>query len=166
MTSQLSIFSLNKSLRTLDSGSKNLPNRSTKYLSLINFRASLIFVQHDSAKTNIPQNKPFFAYLGAWKLIVRKFLKFLGIRWYFTTFSDSWFYPIHLSVDKPEKKNPTETCKVVLVSQVNSYKHKKLSVVSLTSDNKTLKICILKPYGSYNYHPQTVGNFCLPTENT
>ena len=41
-----------------------------------------------------------------------------------------------------------ETCKVVLVFQVKSYKHKYLLVGSLNSENNTLKICILKPYGS------------------
>ena len=56
---------------------------------------------------------------------------------------------MHLRVNKPEKESPTETCKVVLVSQVKSYKHKKLSVGSLTSENNTWKICILKPYGSF-----------------
>ena len=55
---------------------------------------------------------------------------------------------MHLCVKKPEKENPTETCKVVFVSQVKLYKLKNLLVVSLTSENNTLKICILKPYGS------------------
>ena len=46
-----------------------------------------------------------------------------------------------------EKENPTETCKVVYVSKIKPYKHKNLLVGSLTSENNTLKICILKPYG-------------------
>ena len=82
--------------------------------------------------------------------MVRKFLKyhfrlkFDGILQYF---SPPLFYPIHLRVNKPKKENPTGTCKVVLVSQVRSYKHKSLSVGSLISENNTLKIGILKPYG-------------------
>ena len=63
-------------------------------------------------------------------------------------FSPPWFYPIQGRVNKPDKENPTETSKVILVSQVKSNKHKNLSVDSLTSENNTLKLCILKPYGS------------------
>ena len=121
------------------------------YLNPINFCSPLIFVQYECTKINSVQNRPFFMHLGALKLKVREFLKyhfrlkFDGIVQYF---SRPWFYPIHLRVNKPEKENPAETCKLVLVSQVKSYKHKNLSVVSLTSENNTLKICILKLYGS------------------
>ena len=91
------------------------------YLNPINFRA-----QHECAKIN-------------------SIRAFDGILQYFSPPS---FYPIHLRVNHLEKENPTETCKVVLVSQVNLYKHKNLSVGFLTSENNTLKIWILKPYDS------------------
>ena len=83
--------------------------------------------------------------------MMREFLKyhfrpeFGGILQFFSPPS---FYPIYFRVNKPVKENPMETCKVVLVSQVKSYKHKNLLVGSLTSENNTLKICILKPSGS------------------
>ena len=68
---------------------------------------------------------------------------------------------MHLRANKSEKENPTETLKILLVSQVKSYKHKNLSVGSLTSENNTLKICILQPYVSLLFDCK----FCLQTEN-
>ena len=63
-------------------------------------------------------------------------------------FSPPQFYTMHLRVNNAEKENAKETCKAVLVSQIKSYKHKNLSVISLTYENNTLKICISKPCAS------------------
>ena len=52
--------------------------------------------------------------------------EFLKYHFRLEYFSPPQFSPIHLRVNKPEKENPTKTCKVVLVSQVKSYKHKNL----------------------------------------
>ena len=70
--------------------------------------------------------------------------EFDGILQYF---SPPQFYLKHLRVNKPEKKNPTETCKLLLVSQVKSYKYKNLWISYLTSENNNLSICLLNPYG-------------------
>ena len=93
------------------------------YINPINFFAPLIFEQHECLKINSMQNRPFFAHLSAQKLMVCNFFEyhfrpeFDGILQYF---SPPQIYP----VNKPEKENPTKNCKVVLVSQVKSYKHK------------------------------------------
>ena len=47
-----------------------------EYLNPIDFRATLIFAQHERARTNSARNSPFFKHLGAQKLIVLKFLKY------------------------------------------------------------------------------------------
>ena len=44
-------------------------------------------------------------------------------------------YPMHPSVNKLEKENLPETYKVVLVSQVKSYKYKNLSIGSVTPED-------------------------------
>ena len=122
-----------------------------RYLNLIDFCAPLIFVQHKYAKMNRLHKRPFFTHLGAQKLMVSELLKYhfrLECNDILQNFSPPYFFPIHIRVNKPEKENPMETCKVVLVFQVKSYKHKYLLVGSLNSENNTLKICILKPYGS------------------
>ena len=56
-----------------------------------------------------------------------------------------------LQKENPEKENPTETCKVVLASQVKSCKHKNLLVDSLTSENNTLKILHFKTIWFLSY---------------
>ena len=119
---------------------------SLKNILNVNTIIPLVF-----AEINSLQNRLFFGHLGAQKLMACKFLKynfrpeFDGILQYF---SPPQFYLIQLRVNKPEKETPMETCKVVLVSRVTSYKHKNLLVGSFTSESNAWKICILKPYGT------------------
>ena len=98
------------------------------YLNPIDFRALLIFAQHECAKINIARTRLFFAQFDERKLKYHFRLEFDCILQYF---SPPLFYTIHLRVNKAEKENPTETFRHILFSQVKSYKDKNVSVGSL-----------------------------------
>ena len=76
----------------------------------MNFCAPLIM--RSSAEINSAGYRPFFAHLGAQKVMKREFLKhhfksdFDDILQHFPP---QQFYPIHLRVNKLEKENPIKT---------------------------------------------------------